>query len=63
MERLPGIGRRKGRGSWHIHHGMQVVAVLVMAGSLACCRVSAQQAAGVDQLRVLVPLYARPEGE
>lgn len=31
----------------------------VLLGLAAACRVSAQ----VDQLRVLVPLYARPDGE
>lgn len=43
---------------------MQVGAALLVGPlAAACCtRVSAQQA-DVDQLRVLVPLYARPGGE
>ena len=66
MERPPGRRRssgmqrrRKGKVS-----GMQVGAALLVGPlAAACCtRVSAQQAE-VDQLRVLVPLYARPGGE
>lgn len=40
--------------------GMQVVAVLAGLVAAACCGVSAQ---AVDELRVLVPMYARPDGE
>lgn len=64
----PPMRRRRSLG-WRSHHGgggvrrrrrenasgMQVAALVV---GMAACRVSAQ----VDQLRVLVPLYARPEG-
>lgn len=71
VEQLP-ARRRSSLSSRRIHGsmltrknnepGMQApVAMLLMMGLAACtCRVSAQP---VEQLRVLVPLYARPEGE